>query len=95
MCRPLRKKAVVPPGEDVISIHSDDIVDEFDSDLVGDESKGEESCNNAPPDAIRKASPPAQSSGKACPPAQPDGTIHNRFSPNDVVSEIDTDMETD
>jgi hypothetical protein len=95
MCRPLRKKAVVPLGEDVISIHSDDIVDEFDSDVVVDESREEEDYNNTLFATIRKASTPAQPSGKACPPAKPDGTRNNHFSPNDVVFEIDTDMETD
>eukprot|EP00959_Pyramimonas_sp_CCMP1952_P117904 2465469-Pyramimonas_sp.AAC.1 len=46
VCRPLRKKAVVPPGVDVISIQSDDIVDDFDSDVVVDKNKEEEDYNN-------------------------------------------------
>eukprot|EP00959_Pyramimonas_sp_CCMP1952_P225467 4715156-Pyramimonas_sp.AAC.1 len=71
------------------------MVDDFDSDSVGDENKGTEICDNAPPKTIRKASPPAQPRGKACPPAQLDGMINNGFSPTDVVSEIDVEMETD
>eukprot|EP00959_Pyramimonas_sp_CCMP1952_P416883 8734073-Pyramimonas_sp.AAC.1 len=30
----------------------------------------------------------------ACPPAQPDGTGHEHFSPNDIISEPDADMKT-
>eukprot|EP00959_Pyramimonas_sp_CCMP1952_P158764 3320819-Pyramimonas_sp.AAC.1 len=49
--------------------------------------------DDAPPNTIRKATPPAQPRGEARPPAQPGGARDNDFSPNDVVSEADIEME--
>eukprot|EP00959_Pyramimonas_sp_CCMP1952_P204378 4274157-Pyramimonas_sp.AAC.1 len=79
MRRPLKKKADGPLGDGAISIHSDDIVDETDSDVVVDKGREEEDCNNALLATIRKASTPAQPSGMARPPAQPDGTGYEHF----------------
>eukprot|EP00959_Pyramimonas_sp_CCMP1952_P425926 8921427-Pyramimonas_sp.AAC.1 len=93
MCRPLRDSAVKPPGEGVVSICSDDIVDDFDSGSVGEENQGREIRDEASPKTMRKSTPPARPRGEACPPAQPGGTKDNDFSPNNVVSEVDVEME--